>query len=138
MQPLEICFPFLIPLPFNTDVTTITIHHTSPEIFLNDILIGACLPFILYFVAHGSYHIQAWYSSDLIFLLLQVLKVIAIIQILLMNILTTQMTILLTHLIFLCTNSSCSSTSCCSIFQVDLYQILEYLIPTAPAALSNC
>ena len=37
-----------------------------------------------------------------------------------MTIVTTQMIILLTHLIFLCTNSSCSSTSCCSMFQVDV------------------
>ena len=40
--------------------------------------------------------------------------------ILFMTIVTTQMIILLTHLIFLCTNSSCSSTSCCSMFQVDV------------------
>ena len=33
--------------------------------------------------------------------------------------LLTQMIILLTHLVFLSTNSSCTSTSCCSTFQVD-------------------
>jgi len=68
------------------------------EILLNDIFHGVCLPFIIYFFAHGSYPIQAWYSSDMIFILLQ-------------------MIILLTHLIFFCTNSSCSSKSCCTIFQ---------------------
>jgi len=86
------------------------------EILLNDILHGACLPFIFYFVAHGSYHIQAWYSTDLFFILLQ-------------------MTILLTHLIFLCTNSSCSS-SCCSIFQ-GLALIGFYILFFLPLVLAN-
>jgi len=70
----------------------------SSEILLNHILYGVCFPFLLYLIAHGSYPVQSWESSDLICVHLQ-------------------MTILLTHLVFLCTNSSCSSTSFCSIFQ---------------------
>jgi len=70
----------------------------SSEILLNDILHGICFPFLLYFIANGSYPVQSWESSDLICFHIQ-------------------MIILLTHLVFLCTNSSCSSTSCCSIFQ---------------------
>jgi len=70
----------------------------NAEILLNDILHGICLPFLLYLIVHGSYPVQSWESSDFICLMIQ-------------------MTILLTHLVFLCTNSSCSSTSCCSIFQ---------------------
>jgi len=77
----------------------------SSGILLNDILYGVCFPFLLYFFAHGSYPVQSWESSDLICFHLQ-------------------MIILLTHLIFLCTNSSCSSTSCCSIFQVDTMQVI--------------
>jgi len=87
------------------------------EILLNDILHGVCLPFILYFIVHGSYHLQSWYSSDLIFLLLQ-------------------MIILLTHLIFLCTNSSCSSTSCCSMFQ-GVALIGFYILFFLPVVLAN-
>jgi len=38
----------------------------SSEILLNDILYGTCFPFLLYFIAHGSYPVQSWESSDLI------------------------------------------------------------------------
>jgi len=87
------------------------------DILLNDILHGVCLPFTLYFIAHGSYHIQAWYSSDLIFFLLQMIT-------------------LLTHLIFLCTNSSCTSTSCCSMFQ-GVALIGFYILFFLPLVLAN-
>jgi len=87
------------------------------DILLNDILHGVCLPFILYFIANGSYHIQSWYSSDMIFILLQ-------------------MIILVTHLIFLCTSSSCCSTSCCSIFQ-GVTLIGFYILLFLPWVLAN-
>ena len=47
-------------------------HLLLTEILLNDILHGICLPFIIYFIAHGTYPMQASFSSDLIFVLLQV------------------------------------------------------------------
>jgi len=70
----------------------------NTEIFLNDILHGVCLPTLIYMVIRsGEYPVQSWESSDLVLFNMQV-------------------TILLTHLIFICTNSSCSSSGC-SVFQ---------------------
>jgi len=70
----------------------------NAEILLNDILHGVCLPFLIYLIASGSNPVQSWDSSDFVCCMIQ-------------------MIILLTHLVFLCSNSSCSSKSCCSIFQ---------------------
>ena len=55
------------------------------------------------------------------------LKVIAITQMIMLTHMMTQMIILLTHLVFLCTNSSCSSTSCCSNFQVETMEEISLI-----------
>ena len=48
-------------------------------------------------------------------------------QMIMLTHMMTQMIILLTHLVFLCTNSSCSSTSCCSNFQVETMEEISLI-----------
>ena len=100
-------------------------------------------------VRSGEYPVQSWESSDLVLFNMQVKNGVDNLWSPIMNIssslsfflfhltysvlifhkhvdviLNSQVTILLTHLIFFCTNSSCSSSGC-SVFQVMMTMMIK-------------